>query len=332
MVSYVLQGVVTAVLGPVPVLVALLKWNRQWPFYEAHERGSRIPGIIRELAIHSLKVNFINAMAVNFTIAVRRTAKAPFLEAGFGGALAMYQVWICLVSLISWHSYFEAHYFSPLASHRFFHAIWFFVIMVCFLVTFFAKDDTGSGLRGDVATQCEVQRGFPRPEGVRQREVLIMAGLAVVTFPIFIFFWIICPFRRVNDSSRAIVGSRRVVGMVYAAYLTAALSCAIIILLRSMFHTRAQAKTFSKDAYEDDNWGFGQVMAVVLWLGFLSDSICIIRGKELYVYLLYVVISNQDRCRDLHTLETPPTPGTDVYSNSNGRPSATPAQQSAGGV
>ena len=312
MVSYVLQGVVTGALGPALVLGTLLKSNQQWPFYEVHERRSRVPAIVRELAIHSLKVNFINAMAVNFTIAARRTAEAPIFEASFGGALAMYQVWICLVSLISWHTYFKVSSSSPLAGRKFFHAIWFIAILVCFLVPFYPKDDGPSWLRDDVAAQCEIQRAFPRPESFKPQEVLVLGILAAIALFIFILYAFLGALEGISYIARSIFDPQRLVALAYAAYLTAALSYAMITLLRSMFHTRAQAKTFSNDAYEDDNWGFGQVMAVVLWLGFLSDAICIIRGKEVYVYLLYVGVANQYRCGDIHTLEAPSAPETDV--------------------
>lgn len=74
-------------------------------------------------------------------------------------------------------------------------------------------------------------------------------------------------------------GPGPVVALCASAIFTAGLSFAVIVTLISLQKSREEMSRYTKDEYEDNEWGFGQVLAVAVWVTYFLDALFLIIGK-----------------------------------------------------
>lgn len=64
---------------------------------------------------------------------------------------------------------------------------------------------------------------------------------------------------------------------------TAGTSFSIINLFIALLKSRDRMRKFVKDEYEDNDWGFGQILAVAVWVAWLVDAIFLIAGTFMFI-------------------------------------------------
>ncbi|RSL60478.1 hypothetical protein CEP54_006711 [Fusarium duplospermum] len=58
--------------------------------------------------------------------------------------------------------------------------------------------------------------------------------------------------------------------------IAACTGSALVRMFMAMQKIRQDVQKYGKDEYEDDEWGFGQVMAVIVWVQYVGDLITIL--------------------------------------------------------
>ncbi|RSL57584.1 hypothetical protein CEP54_008205 [Fusarium duplospermum] len=299
MISYAIQGAVLLALGPFFLIAIILIDGQNNPYsYARSQSRSRWVNLVLKLGLPTHRVNSFTAICVLVSALIRQDSKAPLFEARFAKILAFYQFVICILGSASYL------FFCPADSkiQLILQYMLYVAAVVCCCVQLTNKLESHNlisvpkeGASGpqsfaaNIAKDCEHTRGYPpatslTSSGISRIStrffaasmiVLLLAALAFITAFALLYF-------RKNDRTFMRVPrhvSRPPVGTLCAATIfTVGVSFGIIETYNTLQSTREKIRRYSKDEFEDNNWGFGQVLAVAVWATWLLDSVFLILG------------------------------------------------------
>ncbi|KAK3331273.1 hypothetical protein B0H66DRAFT_546193 [Apodospora peruviana] len=332
MISYLIQGVMTTILGPVLASILLLRDARRLDlpdstFFGLHDVtmtaqwSPRLAAVI-ELANRNHEANALLGVSVMVASAMRIAQHlAPMAELSFVRTLTSYQVYVGGVSLITTAFVFPSLTSSstptrvpapgPLAPPRQLAFASHYPLLpanILWAVEYMSQIPSSQAhVLGEVTRACERARHYPRVKiesniagnmGVAM--LAVMVGSAVIMalgLLAFIFFMdqvimlltlVGMPLRTVMRLVRALlkvwvalcrklhVRPRRFAGFVLLSLVTGMMTMSFAVLLIVLEWERLLLQQATREAYQDSEWGFGQVVAILLWLPLAEESTAIV--------------------------------------------------------
>lgn len=71
--------------------------------------------------------------------------------------------------------------------------------------------------------------------------------------------------------------------MVLWVLLIGLLTAGMVLGLAMMWRQRRHLRSLARDEFEDDQWGFGQIAALTIWVPVLVELLYILNGEELLI-------------------------------------------------
>ncbi|RSL78734.1 hypothetical protein CEP51_007949 [Fusarium floridanum] len=315
MISYAIQAAVLLALGPFFFIAIILIDGQNNPIrYASSQSRSRWVNLVVKLGLSTHRANSFTAVCVLVSAVIRQDSKAPLFEARFTAILTFYQTAICALGSASYML------FCPTAwkIHWILQQMLYAVIMACACVQFTnsrereklisasqERESEPQALFANIIKDCEHMKGYPpsilptknldtRPLAAMIVFVLFV-GLVTLTLILRLLYRenvrnIYRTFMRVprhvrqafNCCAPMWLSARPVGALCAAATFTAGISFGIIESYHTLQSIREQIRRYSKDEFEDNNWGFGQVLAVAVWVAWIADAAFLILEDILF--------------------------------------------------
>jgi hypothetical protein len=299
MTSYYIQGIITLILGPLLAFL-LVVYRGQSPADlpsadipnadlpnidlpkvnpsnagpsdpDSSKTESSLPTWLSAaipLARYHHQANHIIALSVLIASAVRLSQAVPLAEISLIDSLSMYQLLNILICSITEPILFEDHgdVTVPLATASLYRLVIF--TLGGFVVPIMSSWASKSPALQQISKLCTSEWDYPYippstdsslPGGVgTEISIALLIGIAGVIF-IFLFVSFYIRHRWFN-----LISSSVGVAMAFGGGVS---------LLVKLQRIRHQLQIAAGDAYQDSEWGFGQIMAVLVWYPVIEESI-----------------------------------------------------------
>ncbi|RSM12021.1 hypothetical protein CDV31_006471 [Fusarium ambrosium] len=291
MVSYALQGIVAMTFGPC-LLIIYMFWG---------ETRHGLFKLLLRLTIPTHRANAFTAVCVLISLAIRLFGKAPAFERRFCGTFAVYQLFVSGVGIAF---YFFFHRFKDRVQSILFIALFGASVISClagFGVQMLHIPGAMNVLAGrteggaeffssppqKIFTDCHEMKGFPwahpGEDNFASGEVtgLCVGSIVLLLGFVVLFIW---KQKRLDQANKhASTSSRfsrfnlaRTALLILPFLITASTGSALVRMFMAMQKIRQDIQKYGKDEYKDNEWGFGQVMAVIVWVQYVGDLVTIL--------------------------------------------------------
>ncbi|KAG8527135.1 uncharacterized protein KY384_008564 [Bacidia gigantensis] len=291
MISYLLQSITTLIFGPILAIIVAI-----WELKSAQlsHRRAKIYQVVKNIAYSAAKTNVFVSMSVVIASIIRQTQIPPVSEHSFLVLLGFFEMLVILGTVASMITYRNLGDASIMA-----FGVYFIIV---FALSFINTSKSGissfqTNILGTITMYCESERDYPLPA---------LGNVVVDDMRLWRFFFAYCV---------TCLAAFTVVGVIFAfcQYIIPALirqiqtlfdrpcnaldikpeyhfrclvilvqSCVWIvsqwIFLSWLKSSRQDLKKASGSLYEDSEWGFGQVTALLAWAPLVHDIILEIFG------------------------------------------------------
>lgn len=294
MISYSIQGVSTFIFGPVlAILVLVLRFHANPP--ESHPVKS-----MANISKTVYQANMFLALSTYVASIIRITKVPPLAELSFIKVLGLYQFFI-IVGAAMCQDYVLRTTTRKALSMYFYLIVG---IILNFVVVFLNGDPSSKALiLQQITSYCVTERDYPlssgnnKPKTKEENKLLansfaIIIGssvaLAIVVYLILKFFK--APIKRCLAKLKDYftrfctflkTTPTRFCTILGVLLLTGYWLSTCVFLLWSMQTLRNDLQLSTGSAYQDAEWGFGQVTVMLLWLPLVHDIILECFGKNL---------------------------------------------------
>ncbi|KAK0652796.1 hypothetical protein B0T16DRAFT_455143 [Cercophora newfieldiana] len=323
MVSYVLQGLASITFGPLlGFLSVFIASEPDLDSYFALPKALWMTEYVLPTATSIHQTNLIIALSVLVSSVKRLQTTTPLAERALITGLVGYQM---LAAVIGTASYAITHEQSR--GRSFLVTIYMLTVGILYAFVTASKQAyfpaRGYAL-GNITAVCTTDYGWPAVEINLAEMPLTMAqkiakaqpkrykydenataeffgSIGLIILLIVIIICILAILQRFAEFlGRALPGPyyafcqfvglkpRRVAGIAAVAVWTVLSAFLASLALVALFRLRDQHRQASRDRYADDEWGFGQVMAVMAWIPVFQDILEALIGTANYRWELRV--------------------------------------------
>jgi hypothetical protein len=294
MVSYAIQGAATMILGPILAFLILIfdETSSEDSFFGATPPGW-LAALIR-LASHHHRTNAVFGVSVMVASIIRISQLAPLAEVSFITMLSLYQFFMALASYTSMLVIFLSQEQSHGTWKLVFTSLYgIFLYISFFAILYMEKFPSSKSKVLEQITDCCVSgRGYPVP-AVDFHELTpgfhiffwpILTGLIASTA--FLLWRFHEQIKRLGAVLAAVleavwlrfcrrihVRPRRFAGITCIGFVVVYWGWCCITFFWILQTGRQDLRGASGSAYRDSEWGFGQVVAVLLWLPLFEEVI-----------------------------------------------------------
>lgn len=308
MISYLIQALATFVFGPMlSTILVICDPDRFQPPYFRLSRQHWLAQIGVNLAGSIHRTNILIALSILLSATIRIQQVAPLAEVQFLDTLALYELYLAYSSM------FLSLPISPTALKGWGSlAVYYFIILVLmFRMTFMRKfPNQNSTAMEEITRHCAIQKDYHLPDFIsttRTEEdpqlrrlqtrlkvlvpigMILLVGLVALKWlrrPILKLYMRLsvpfkllrnpfsslgrlylelCSFIRIDKNLLLIVAACVTMSGVWMFF---AISTA-----QTLQNQRILMQKLSGDAYQDNQWGFGQIMAVLVWAQFVEQLV-----------------------------------------------------------
>ena len=362
MVTYVLQAITTLLFGPMVALFAIYTQTDAWSTGSSSKPKHRFQELISNLAFSVFQANVFACLAVSIGCLVREVEISPLAEVSFINTLGVLEMMILLGIVLSATACYD--YTSR-----------YLIVMFIYGVPVFAFSMAVTLLRGYPSSQtkilekitgfCIEERDYPffsmRDDDARTNRFLgiFMGSFYGGIFALIIIWMLIYKYCKpianpIIKVYEAVTGfflnlwkrfarllhadPGRLFFGIAATFYGVVWAYSSIVLLISLQNQRISLQRVLGAAYEDSQWGFGQITAIILWAPLLHDLIMEIIGKfkpslphRYRKRSLQQITSNPPRKKRLPSTNppTPKTAGTGPPAPTNPAAAARPTVETA---
>jgi hypothetical protein len=311
MMSYVLQGFASITFGPLlGLLFVFFSSQPTSDSYFALSKNLPVATYLLPMATNIHQSNLIVALSVLVSSVKRLQTTTPLAENTFIIRLVWYQM---LAAVIGTASYALIHEWA--ANRRAFLVTFHMLAVgVTFIFIVYTQHvyppEQGHALRG-ITAACSSEQGWPvvyvsvavsmaervakaqptqyRSANMGQVEGFFGgAGTLIIVIIVIYLAWILaycirecCIIAYIEFCRLVRLKPRRVAGIAFAATWTVSSACFAAFAMKSLFQQRDQHRKASLGSLVNDEWGFGQVMAVMAWIPLLQDMSIALWGEYL---------------------------------------------------
>jgi hypothetical protein len=290
MVSYIIQTAIIIIFGPILSLLCIIYnvdlTNSSAP--EPQERHSRILNIAGNLSRSAQTANILTSLSVLTASLIRIQQLPPVAELTFIWILGSYQWLVAVGTSASYWAVFggKSIRFSLL---RFYAIVIFGIYMG---VLFLNNSTLEAESLNQITWHCVFDWEFPSPDSkfkgeIHEIEALLWPrywlGIPMIYLALFfsiLYFseQLLRVYNVLQDIFVAIckrlhVSPRRLLFSLCVTTITTIWALGSVRSLLSLESQRQQLQHVSSDAYQDSQWGFGQVTTVLLWGPMCSDIV-----------------------------------------------------------
>ncbi|RMJ11641.1 hypothetical protein CDV36_008723 [Fusarium kuroshium] len=316
MISYGIQAATSILFGPLLLIVAIFLDRTKNPllYFRSQHESSRWANLVLKLTLPTHRVNSFTAACVLISAVIRQSSNPPVFEARFNGILSIYQFYICVVGSASYVAFCPVDSVMQYVLQVILYAMAGICSSVQIeqarqsMKTVLSPE---GGISGQIAKDCNVVKGYPPASSFDamfpQWETSAPAVITLLVFGILALVTIVfvlwremspdtyptsmrCPqhLRQAfvwcssvwlslwGDSVVGRIGLGPVLSFCAATIFTSAISFGVIELYRALYASRDELGRYVKDEYQENDWGFGQVLAVAVWVTWLLDAIFLI--------------------------------------------------------
>lgn len=299
MTSYTIQGLSTILLGPILAAICLTRDMRRQDgkdsFFELdpaslQNLGPWMTGLIRMARRHHYN-NSLIMVSISIALIVQlNTPYLPVAELDFVKSLAGFQLVLWQLSTLGTGYFVLPDLDGPNSWRAAFHNFHNFQLWVSFIYIIFIKEPPGAGtlIVRELTGLCHLHKNYPnldsafrrRPEGWSLMYDFILwpslAGVALAVPGLLWYFWsrwvILCQWLRVRP--RKFAGCL----VLFPALLCFSVTC--LLYLVWFEGKRLDLQQITGPAYQDSGWGFGQVLAVLVWLPLAEECVAVFWGRH----------------------------------------------------
>lgn len=259
MISYGIQGLTATLFGSLVMALRATflrsSSNTNRPsLHRSFRQASRV-------AQHTIQTNNTLTWSIMIATAVRMRQDVPIAEQWFLARLVRYQMLLSFMTCAASIAILERHVSSSV------HIVITYALLRCIRSAATLLEERREGL-GSVGKYCAASR-----EGVADDSDGFASSAFAIGFWSTLSVIVFSGFRHIGPL-RAYLGgpSDGYVIALFVAY-TLCSGGTLIVLLWDMQLHRRDLRSMAGVAYEDDEWGFGQVMAVLLWVPLLQTLV-----------------------------------------------------------
>lgn len=246
---------------------------------------------------------------------IRVTQVAPVAELSFITELAVYEFLVVLASLVAMTVIFEAE--DRGSSHRIFQYLYAAFITSGFIALMAMKKfpSSKSTVLKKITDYCVSERDYPFPAvEIDDGTKAAVDTFSVIFWPSYIGgiillsilawylrdqlarleVWMISQYQRFCQLIH--VRPRRTAGIITTIFFGGYWGTACVFLYIFLQQTRQELQAAIGLAYQDSEWGFGQVAAVLVWLPLVEESIV-----STWSACPYLVRRSKAICADNHS-------------------------------
>jgi hypothetical protein len=302
MISYCIQGVVAFVLGPALALLAMfLDRNSNTDSYFETDSPKWLVKYLYSLSQSQHQANILITLSVLMASVIRISQLTPLGELNYIFLLAIYKFIVITASFISYAIVQEP-------SRAKVRVLTFVAVIVfaLFMTAIFMRKKYPTSeeiILEQLRAFCVLERDYPMSEVDFESDsgsliiwgityLLLFVGIVTLTSLIWwnfiekilnIYRFI---YRQYSAFCRLIhVRPKRFAALSIGGSYTVMCIYLLTVLLIYMEEQRKELQRASGPAYQDAEWGFGQIAALVLWAPFVHESVLIAIGTSI-VYMI----------------------------------------------
>ena len=302
MISYILQGVSSLLFGPLLAVLSLYIGSdaSSDSLLELPSKlwitESFVP-VARSLH----QTNIIIAFSVLVASIIRLGQVRPVAEVDFIKDLALYELWTALICTSSYSLIHESSKTRNTVIGLYTAVTWFVAVIISNSRSY--PSSYGEALQA-ITTYCIRQDDWPvptanlvvpdepktqeswLPAGIKALIVIsspvlgvvaLVTGLVLIVILAYIGMLLAKPYLLLCRLLR--LGPWRFVSVAGALALTAISGFYVGVWLDSLLAHRQELRLASGSAYQDNEWGFGQITALLAWIPVAQDTLFAVGGK-----------------------------------------------------
>ncbi|OIW26300.1 hypothetical protein CONLIGDRAFT_671902 [Coniochaeta ligniaria NRRL 30616] len=292
MISYTIQGVTSVLFGPLLGLISLyIGSSSNSDSFLGLPPNLWVTEYFGPVARNLHQANILTAFSVLVASRIRLQQVCPVAEVEFIQTLAIYEFCTAIICTVS---YFPIHESSRVRSITIgLYAFGAFVMLILVSMMPDYYNSSNAAALEAITTYCVTQADWPVDfTTVKLETILVVIGFFPLPLMTLVVLPLHCRYSWLAEALELHIGPRRL-GTILAAVALTELGCLYLWKWLNLLLTiRQRLQLASGQAYQDNEWGFGQISAVMTWIPVVQEVIFSTSGALLHFR------RNRQRARD----------------------------------
>jgi hypothetical protein len=305
MTSYAIQGLSTIILGPILAAICLARDMRRQDGKDSffhldtafpQNPGRWMTGLIRMARRHHYNNSFI-MVSISIALLIQlNTQYMPVAELDFVRSLAGFQVIMWVLSSLGTGYFVLPDPDGPNSWRAAFNVFHNFLTCGSYVYMFYIKEPPGAGtlVLRELTRLCHLHEKYPNPDHAFRRlpdewpgpkfNLIFwpsLAGTAIAVMSLLWYFWwrwvIFCQWLHVRP--------RKFAGCLVLFPVLLGYSGVCVLEVVLLGWKRLYLQQVTGPASQDSGWGFGQVLAVLVWLPLAEECFVVFWGRHFSLHV-----------------------------------------------